>query len=344
MTDIPTIPVERLATMMPMHLLIDSAGVIRSCGTTLRKLIGSTRNVQTAFELRRSSPGTEMLDMLTEAAASGTRVFLGLQGSSLPSLRGEAVLLAQGDLLLNLGFGIGVIEAIGIYNLTDADFSANELAIEIMYLHKASQAIRGELSRHSLSLEEARRTAEMQAFTDPLTGLLNRRGFEMALRSVIESRSRPDGQRQEFAVLQIDLDRFKEVNDRFGHAAGDEVLHRTAERLKDVLRDEDRIARVGGDEFTVILPGASCAETLEQIGERIIAATQQPVRFQQHLCRISASIGGIMSRQLGQLDANRMLAEADTALYAAKNAGKGCIRLYQGGRSDQSEKRNAKEA
>ncbi|MDO5641623.1 MAG: GGDEF domain-containing protein, partial [Paracoccus sp. (in: a-proteobacteria)] len=171
------IAVDSLAMLMPMHLLIGPEGEIRSCGPTLRKMIGRARTAQSVFELRRAAPDAGFMPTLERAADAGERVFLGLRDSNLPPFRGEAAALSRGDILLNLGFGIGVIEAIGAYDLTDADFAANELAIEMLYLHKSNQAIRSDLARHSSSLEEAREAAEIQAFTDPLTGILNRRGF-----------------------------------------------------------------------------------------------------------------------------------------------------------------------
>ncbi len=323
-----SIPVERLATLMPMHLLFDMSGDIRSCGPTLRKLIGRATNIATPFELRRAPPDAQLLASLGQAAQTGRRVFLGLRGSDLPPLRGEATSLPGGDILLNLGLGIGVIEAIAAYALTDADFAANDLAIEILYLHKSNQAIRAELGRHSKRLEEAREAAEQQAFTDPLTGLFNRRGFELAFSLAVDSRNAPPDRAQEFAVMQLDLDWFKDVNDSFGHAAGDAVLRRVAEVLRQETRADDTIARIGGDEFLILLPGLQSPSALEQLGRRIIAAIQQPVWHDRHLCRVSASIGAILSDSYGRISAEQILSDADEALYTAKHDGRGCLRLH----------------
>ncbi|MBA4489773.1 GGDEF domain-containing protein [Paracoccus sp. S1E-3] len=323
-----SIPVERLATLMPMHLLVDMSGDIRSCGPTLRKMIGRATNIATAFELRRAPPDTPLLVALSQAAQSGRRVFLGLRGSNLPPLRGEATWLPGGDILLNLGLGIGVIEAIAAYGLTDADFAANDLAIEILYLQKSNQAIRLELGRHTKRLEEAREAAEQQAFTDSLTGLFNRRGFELAFSLAVDSRNAPPDRAQEFAVMQLDLDWFKDVNDSFGHAAGDAVLRRVAEVLRQETRADDTIARIGGDEFLILLQGLQSRTALEQLGRRIIAAIQQPVWYERHLCRVSASIGAVLSDSYGDITAEQILSDADEALYAAKHDGRGCLRLH----------------
>lgn len=326
-----SVPTERLASLMPMHLLVDASGAIRSCGPTLRKLIGHAGHVGTAFDLRRAPPNSSLTTALGLAAQTGRRIFLGLRGSDLPPLRGEAVALPGGDVLVNLGFGIGVIEAIASYELTDADFAANDLAIEMLYLHKSNQAIRAELARHSMRLEEAREAAEIQAFTDALTGLLNRRGFELAFNLAIESRNAPPERAQQFAIMQLDLDRFKDINDNFGHAAGDAVLKRVAEVLRQETRADDSIARIGGDEFLVLLPGLQAKPALQQLGRRIIDAIQQPIWHEKHLCRSSASIGAVLSDRYAGISAAQILADADEALYAAKRDGRACMRVFEPG-------------
>ena len=323
-----SIAVERIAMLMPMHLLIGADGAILSCGPTLRKMIGQGRRAETVFELRRAPADARFMPTLCRAAQRGERVFLGIRDSSLPPLRGEAAPLPAGNILIDLSFGIGVIEAIATYDLTDADFAASDLAIEIMYLHKSNQAIRAELERHSLRLDEAREAAEVQAFTDPLTGLLNRRGFELAFSRAIEARTAPGGKRQEFALLQLDLDWFKDVNDRFGHAAGDAVLCRTAAILRQETRADDSLARIGGDEFLILLPGRATESALLHLGRRIVAAIRQPVEVGQDRCRVSASVGGTLSDRYDIVTPERMLADCDAALYAAKRDGRGCMRLH----------------
>lgn len=330
MGDQLSIAVENVAMLMPMHLLIGPEGEIRSCGPTLRKMIGHARHAQSVLELRRTDTTADFIEALTKAAHGGQRVFLGLKDSALPPLRGEASLLARGEVLLNLGFGIGVIEAIGAYDLTDADFAANDLAVEILYLHKSNQAIRSELAKHSFSLEEAREAAEIQAFTDPLTGLLNRRGFDLAFGRALAAHAGAPATRQEFALLQLDLDWFKDVNDRFGHAAGDTVLRQIADILRRETRSEDVVARVGGDEFLILLPAMRSESKLLQLGRRLIAATQEPIPVGEHLCRVSASIGGTLSDRYDSVTAARILSDGDSALYAAKRSGRGCMRLHGG--------------
>lgn len=154
------------------------------------------------------------------------------------------------------------------------------------------------------------------ANTDPLTGVANRRGLERHL----ETLSRYGGARGEVAVLTVDLDGFKQINDREGHPSGDAVLRHVAERLRSTVRLGDLVARTGGDEFVVICPGqdrASAALTAQRLLERV---NRQPVTVEDRLLDVSVSIGAAV----GTVDdVTRAVTASDRSLYAAKRAGRG---------------------
>jgi diguanylate cyclase (GGDEF)-like protein/PAS domain S-box-containing protein len=163
---------------------------------------------------------------------------------------------------------------------------------------------------------------------DPLTGLPNRVLFLDRLRRAVE-RSRRDSEFR-FAVLFLDLDRFKIVNDSLGHLVGDELLRSVACRLEGCLRASDTIARIGdnttvarlgGDEFTVILEGFRCADNVTTAADRILHAVSQPFRLQGHDVVVSGSIG-IAHGHTGYDRHEDLLRDADTALYSAKGRGK----------------------
>lgn len=320
-----------LDVLLPMHLLICAEGGIDSAGPTLRKMLpDAVRQLSDAFILTRPLAQDDDHQALIQAARDGERVFLRMVDEPQLVLRGHALEIGAGRLLLNLGFGISLAEAVRELELKDSDFAPSELAIELLFLHEANRAVMGELSRFNLRLEEAREVAESQAFSDPLTGLYNRRGLElslnMALRSVINASPQATpgatGALAGFAVAHLDLDHFKEVNDRFGHAAGDQVLCRVAEVLRSETRSNDTVARVGGDEFVLILPGMTSATALKRLAERIISEIERPVLLEQCESRISASIGITMSSLYEAPNAQDMLADADAALYRSKNAGR----------------------
>lgn len=330
----PTAPLgmAELAVLLPMHLCLDVEGNILSCGPTLRKLVGPASQFQALFELARLLPGEDPIARLTRSARGGDRVFLRMIGSNLPPLRGHAVALDRGAVLLNLGFGTGLIEAIQKHHLTDADFAPNDLAMELLFLHEANGAIMGELARHNQRLEEAREAAEMQAFTDPLTGLFNRRGFDLALDVAARAVSRGDPADM-FSIAHLDLDWFKQVNDRFGHAAGDRVLCRIGEILTEETRRRDTVARIGGDEFVILFQGLTDPDALLGIGNRIIRRIEEPIIFETSQCRVSASIGVARSLDYPILEVEQLLGDADLALYQGKRTGKGRICLFEPGHS-----------
>jgi diguanylate cyclase (GGDEF)-like protein len=164
----------------------------------------------------------------------------------------------------------------------------------------------------------AEATALEQAHHDTLTGLPNRRLLQDRLRVAL-ARANPDG--DVLAVLCLDLDGFKAVNDTYGHPAGDELLRRVGERLGGLMRAEDTAARIGGDEFVVVLSSIAGALYSELVAGRIVQSLSAPYTIQGHSVTISTSIGIAVSPTDGS-DAAALLKAADEALYNAKKLGK----------------------
>jgi diguanylate cyclase (GGDEF)-like protein/PAS domain S-box-containing protein len=159
---------------------------------------------------------------------------------------------------------------------------------------------------------------------DPLTGLVNRRLFHEKLDQTMKHGMRSN---ENFALLFIDLDNFKEVNDTLGHNIGDLLLKKTAKRIKECLRDTDTLARLGGDEFTVILENATNVDHIKLLTEKILTAVNTPFSIKKHKINISASIG----IAVGHLDAvapETLLKNADSAMYLAKKEGGDRLKIY----------------
>jgi diguanylate cyclase (GGDEF)-like protein len=164
-----------------------------------------------------------------------------------------------------------------------------------------------------------------QANYDELTGLPNRHMFLDRLRQAMRKADR-DG--AILALLFLDLDHFKDVNDRLGHAMGDLLLSEAAQRIGGCVRATDTIARLGGDEFTVILTGLDRAGMVDRIARSILAALAAPFTLGDESATISASIGVALypadAREVGML-----LEHADQAMYAAKNDGRNRYRYFK---------------
>lgn len=317
MQSLGSIPLEGLVRLMPMHLLLDRDETVLSVGPTLARVLEGVDTVgaqfQDLFEVRSPGGVTTASDVLDLA---GKRFRLMLRGRNRAGLRGVGVKLSKdGQMLLNLTFGIDLISAVRDFSLTDADFAATDLAMELLYLAEANATVTRELRGLNLRLEGARLVAEEEAMTDPLTGLRNRRAADLCLDRLCAAGT-------PFGLFQMDLDYFKTVNDTLGHAAGDMVLEHVGQILRDHIRTEDCAARIGGDEFVIIIVGRTEPGVLQAIADRIIARISEPMAFQDAECRVSASIGIVRSVDMPQPDPVRLLACADRALYAAKHAGR----------------------
>ncbi|WP_068083251.1 putative bifunctional diguanylate cyclase/phosphodiesterase [Novosphingobium rosa] len=192
------------------------------------------------------------------------------------------------------------------------------------------------------TLSERARTAqrlEKLAHFDALTGLPNRVQLLNHLFTRLQQIDQAD-EPQEVALLAIDLDRFKIVNDTFGHAAGDMVLKEMAVRLRNALRADDMPARLGGDEFAVVVSGTAVEKLSEKIADRLIAAMREPFRFGDKVVHLGGSIGiAIYPQDCG--NAEEFLNYADVALYNAKSDGKGIWRKFSPRMRDGLVQRNA---
>ncbi len=172
--------------------------------------------------------------------------------------------------------------------------------------------------------KEAEDLLRHKASHDALTGLPNRSLFEDRLRLAISQSKR---HRRSFALLYIDLDHFKEVNDTLGHAAGDELLTETARRMTLCIRESDTLSRLGGDEFAALLSEVDSLEEIEEIAGRIVAALDQPFELDQGVAKISGSVGIAIYPQHG-VTAEQLMNNADQALYQVKESTRNAYRLY----------------
>ncbi len=176
---------------------------------------------------------------------------------------------------------------------------------------------------------------EHLAFHDPLTGLPNRALFLDRLEQALVRADRREGR---VAMLFLDLDRFKVVNDSLGHDAGDELLVAVAERLRGCLRPEDTVARLGGDEFVVLLEDVGDRGYAERVSERIAEALRGPVDLEGNETYVTASIGVVLN-EAGHARPPEMLRDADIAMYAAKDAGKARHEVFDEGMKARAHRR-----
>ncbi|WP_160745937.1 putative bifunctional diguanylate cyclase/phosphodiesterase [Croceibacterium soli] len=171
---------------------------------------------------------------------------------------------------------------------------------------------------------EAEARSRYLALHDVLTGLPNRMLLNERIDQELLRASRRESQA---ALIYIDLDRFKEVNDSMGHQAGDELIRQFAERLTAIVRASDTVARLGGDEFAILLHDAGDGVQSDEICNRVLAAARRPFMIEQGQAHVGASLG-IAHLGSGMADRAELHRRADVALYQAKREGRGCFRIF----------------
>lgn len=181
------------------------------------------------------------------------------------------------------------------------------------------------------SVKDYQQQLEQLAHFDVLTGLPNRVLLADRLRCAMALVQR---QKKLLAVIFIDLDGFKAVNDQHGHQAGDQLLIDIAARLKDGLRESDTLARIGGDEFVAVLLDLSSIEDCIPMLGRLLTAAAQPVSFGGSTLQVSASLGVTFYPQADEIDAVQLQSQADHAMYHAKFLGKNCYHLFDAEQKD----------
>jgi diguanylate cyclase (GGDEF)-like protein/PAS domain S-box-containing protein len=205
-------------------------------------------------------------------------------------------------------------------------------ATEIEFFHEEEMKLLTELAGNiAFAIDNLDKQERLNylAFYDPLTRLPNRRLLMDRLQQAMITSARTS---REGALLLIDLDNFKTLNDTLGHQVGDLLLQQIAKRLETSVRDGDTVARLGGDEFVVILENLSehtfeAAAQTEELGEKILAALKQPYQFATHEQQSTASIGATLFNDKHQAS-NELLKQADIAMYQAKKAGRNALRFF----------------
>jgi diguanylate cyclase (GGDEF)-like protein len=232
----------------------------------------------------------------------------GLRDAMAVALRGEDRVLG----LLLIGDRLGDVTAFDDEDLRLLEMLANQTGAILE---------RGRLQQSLTQLTTLQEQLQRQASHDPLTGMGNRMLFQSSVEWALAQAG------QELAVLLIDLDDFKTVNDSLGHPAGDELLRGVAERIAHCMRPADVAARLGGDEFAVLLTGDD-AQTAERVAQRIIATLREPFDLAAEEVIIRASIG-IVTSSSHERNTEELLRDADVAMYTAKSLGKGRWRHFE---------------
>lgn len=297
-----------------------TASTLADAHVALRGLLVAAERVQSAVAVRGMPPPTAadaVADASVEYGLAMQRVvasYLGMSGKRAVTLEQVAYLLLVATL------GLLVLE--GLFLFRPAVRSLQRTWTESSEAH-----------RHERELDQQR--LNYLARYDSLTGLINRNLFSDRLESAV-ARARRDG--SVVAVMFLDLDGFKEVNDRLGHAVGDALLRQAAERIVSSVRESDTVARLGGDEFTVVLEGGKRVEDAGQVATKILRRLAAPYRVGGEDIVITASMG-IAAYPLDGETTEDLLKGADIAMYSAKDAGRNTYEFYTSELRDRTSQR-----
>jgi diguanylate cyclase (GGDEF)-like protein len=278
-------------------------------------IIASLAALWIAFQLRRRHSRLAILAKLGSAVVMGVAI-AGMHYAGMAAARfaPDSVCLAasaggidSGELAVLIGVFTTLVLLV-------------TLAISSLDAHFA-----GSNARLAQSLQAANEQLRNIALYDNLTGLPNRVLLEDRIQQALMNAERHGRQ---FALLFVDLDRFKPVNDNYGHAVGDALLQAVAGRLTGQLRKSDTVARVGGDEFLVLLPESDGPEDAKAVGLKIVTELTRPFQVREHKLLISCSIGASFYPSDGTQIAD-LLAKADMAMYRAKQSGRSTLRIFE---------------
>jgi diguanylate cyclase (GGDEF)-like protein len=304
-----------------VRLLVGGAGaalVLHAAdGRVLRAQVDSRERARRSFTGDTTAAERSLLAELVHAATvdlgqSGSERRMGLTSLGLPA---AIVVALRGD-----------TRFVGLLAVERAEpFGARERRLlEAVGAHAGGALESGQAARALAAVTELKERLAHEARHDPLTGLANRSLFAARVEAALARESTAP------AVMFLDLDDFKGVNDTLGHAAGDALLIGVAERLRAALREDDLAARLGGDEFAVLLEHAPTAVEAERAAERVLGALVAPLRVGARPVRVRASIGVALASS-GADSASELLRNADLAMYAAKAGGRSRCAIFSPG-------------
>ena len=282
---------------------------------------------------------------LAASIASGVVLGIGsihLLRARAPMWQPTALLILSIVLLHFIGMAaFSVTPVAGVSAGADTEaFSAMASAIAMVALLIAAAGISTHLiENRTRAASEVR--LEHIAHHDALTGLANRHMFTERLKTLC--RTGKDEDPDPFAILMVDLDRFKPVNDTLGPPVGDQLLNKVAQRLIHAVRDGDLVARIGGDEFAVVARGVADHETATEIAGRIVEILNRPFVLEGNVAEIGGSCGIVLAPRDGR-DADTLMQNVDIALYTAKREGRQRFRMFEPRLTDEMQRRRYLEA
>jgi diguanylate cyclase (GGDEF)-like protein len=317
----------KLTGAMLLVLVLDGAGYLMAVGNVPHEqtaLISALEDIFVAVAILSVSVGIVLPGMITHSATEVTAAARRLATGTLREFSDAMAALGRGDLeSAQVSVNIVPVRINSRDELGEMGESFNVLQEEVKEAAIGLNSARNNMRAAQERLEETTADIVHLAHHDSLTGLPNRAAFT---RRLVETLGEAKAENSQFAVVCVDLDEFKEANDVFGHAAGDQLLAGIAQRLQRATGGAF-LARVGGDEFNLISIGRQ-PETAAALADNLLKVTAEPFTINGHSLRVGLSIGAAVFPKDG-IDGSALLGNADAALYRAKAEGRQIIRFFE---------------
>lgn len=316
-----------LDALFPMHVVLNVDGTIIHVGPTLDKIMRQELNgvpFFDAFAIKKPRSINGLTDL--EAAAGNKIVVTGSSGDSKDvEFRCLAAKIGANDdqLLIDFSFSADFVDLVHELGLSSSDFKPNDFSLNLIYTIETQRTLVEDSHKLTLALEDSKKEAEEAANVDVLTNIANRRALYHHLSKTLECSEKV----ADSVLLHIDLDKFKAINDNFGHAAGDRVLKQTAHILREIADEADFPARIGGDEFAMIISGGTSEAEILMIANGIRSKILAPIEFDGHVFQIGVSIGVVKLNQYSSETPDELFTCSDIALYEAKRTDQSVVIL-----------------
>lgn len=316
-----TLPRTAVDLLFPLHVCVDAEGKISSAGPTMQRIFRRSLVGTGFFDVFTVKKPRNVVDPHSLQAAVGMKLAVSAQPDAEDPVQFRCVAVAGDgaapELMIDFSLGIDMISAFDRFQISGADFKPNDVSVDLFFTFQTQKALLLDSQRMAAELAKAKQEAEEKAVIDMVTGIGNRRALHDRLDAMLQG----EDPNAEHALLHIDLDKFKPINDVFGHAVGDAVLQHTAAALKEIGGPGDFPARIGGDEFALVLAQRPDDRALQSLADQVIASISRPIRKGENTCQVGASIGVVKFGPGTAANADRLLVNSDIALYASKDAG-----------------------
>lgn len=333
-SDIIRLDAQALDDLVPFALVVKNDGAIVHAGRSIKKILAKpTLESVNFFDTFSIAAPRILKDIRDLSKACNIRVSLSAHrvGATKPFTLRATIARCHKDsstFFVLTTLGVKLPEIVEELELFDRDFAHADSSVDLLYFLSTQGQLLKDAHELAERLRAAKDRAENLAQTDALTNLPNRRGLTDYTTNLMH---KPTVKNSNWYLLHVDLDRFKQVNDTHGHAAGDTVLCNVATLLKDIAGPEDIVARVGGDEFIWIAKSYKSNAQIASSASALIKLISVPHRIGKQLIQIGSSIGITRIDPQAGKSLDSLLLEADLALYAAKNSGRGQTQFFSDG-------------